>query len=117
MNEYIKFGNNTNITPSLISSDDLMYIFRLLAKEREDNADEYETSAPVIDYELFKKGLILIAIEGSEILKGEKKKDHRDLNRKPIKFSNLEKSPPRSIKRGDISQAGARSTKKTLANK
>ena len=36
-NEFIKFGFQTNITPSLIPNDDMVQIFRHVIRERRDN--------------------------------------------------------------------------------
>ena len=63
-NNWVKFGYNTNITPHLVSSEDIVSIYRILEREMDKNVkgDTKEGFAKYIDYEHFKKGLIRITI-------------------------------------------------------
>ena len=59
-NTWVKLGYNTNVTPHLISSDDMVAIYRTL--EREYDVANQSQDSNSIDYEHFKKGLIRITI-------------------------------------------------------
>ena len=63
-NTWVKFGNNTNITPHLLTSEDMMAIFRILQREIQATlgTDENNEEINYIEYEHFKKGLIRIVI-------------------------------------------------------
>lgn len=63
-NNWVKLGYNTNITPHLITSDDMVAIYRTLEREFEFSVgiDDKDDQIHYIDYEHFKKGLIRITI-------------------------------------------------------
>jgi hypothetical protein len=63
-NNWVKFGNNTNITPHLISTDDMVAIYRVLEREMNTTMPKGEFAEEInyIEFEHFKKGLIRITI-------------------------------------------------------
>lgn len=71
INKFTKFGHQTNIYPALISHEDTLVVFRQLVRERLslNNSlvlkDSYQAEdiekLHVIDFEYFKKALILIS--------------------------------------------------------
>lgn len=63
-NNWVKLGFNTNMTPHLISSDDMVAIYRTLEREMESAFanDAKDEEINYIEYEHFKKGLIRITI-------------------------------------------------------
>lgn len=68
-NEFIKFGIKTNVQPYIISNEDMVLIFRVLTKERNENLtqkeiDEIGLGENSLTLEYFKKALIRIAILG-----------------------------------------------------
>ena len=54
MQEFVKFGKNTKIVPKLMTNDTLLHIYRTLAKERMEKADELDDLGLVLDYDAFK---------------------------------------------------------------
>lgn len=82
-NNWVKLGYNTNITPHLISSDDMVAIYRLLEREMEADSDEKEEEIKYIDFDHFKKGLIRITILAkTQSIETEVKKRQRRISRK-----------------------------------
>jgi len=68
-NEFIKFGYQTFITPTIVSNDDMVMIFRALIRERREDLsqkeiDELGTGVNSLNLEDFKRALIRIAIIG-----------------------------------------------------
>ena len=63
-NNWVKFGNNTNITPHLISTDDMVAIYRVLEREMDASMPKEELDEEInyIEFEHFKKGLIRVTI-------------------------------------------------------
>ena len=78
MQEFVKFGINTKVVPQLLSNDTLLHIFRILAKERMEKAGPDDELGLALDTEAFKKGLILIAVEGRDILGGALKPKNKE---------------------------------------
>lgn len=102
--------------PQLLNHDTLLHIFRVLAKERMENAGPDDELGLVLDMESFQKALILIAIEGREILGGslKPKADEEDkyTSRYQLKSSN------RSRDRNESSKSPEeKKPQKTLAGK
>lgn len=76
-NEFIKFGFSTNITPHVVSNDDMVLIFRSLVREASDKLtqkeiDEMGIGLNSLSFEDFKKALIRIAIIGQEFINNNK---------------------------------------------
>ena len=94
--EFVKFGKNTQIVPKLLSSEVLLHIFTLLAKERLEKAGPDDELGLVLDYASFEKGLILIAIEGREILGGFLKPKEEEKYTSRYKIGTRNKSRERS---------------------
>lgn len=74
-NEFIKFGYQTYITPTIVPNDDMVMIFRAMIRERREaltqkEIDEIGTGVNSLGYEDFKKALIRIAIIGQDLLSG-----------------------------------------------
>ena len=98
-NNWVKFGYNTNITPHLVSSEDIVSIYRILEREMDKNVkgDTKEGFAKYIDYEHFKKGLIRITIlwKTQKIETEVKNRAKRKINKKNNKDieQSIYKSP------------------------
>ncbi len=60
--EFIRFGYQTNIVPTLIPVEDLNHIFHRLVRERED--EDKTLTLKVLDFEYFKRALVRIAALG-----------------------------------------------------
>ena len=68
-NEFVKFGYQTLITPTILSNEDMVVIFRTLVRERgetmtQKEIDETGHGVNSMRYEDFKKALIRVAIIG-----------------------------------------------------
>lgn len=75
-NEFVKFGYQTLLTPSVVSNEDMVGIFRALVRERREGLtqkeiDESGLGVNSLRYEDFKKALIRVAIIGQEALNGQ----------------------------------------------
>lgn len=75
-NEFMKFGMQHNIYPTLVSIEDAKYVFRqtvsdmLLSTKSKNKMIELE-SYQAIDYDNFKKSLIRIAAIANEKFRGD----------------------------------------------
>lgn len=132
--EFIKFGYESNIIPTIIPIHEIIYIFHQLVRERN---DEDPSSEQTLDYEYFKKALVRISAVGQAILGGQnapkfekkmeelKEKDEQDKKRKEKlakKFSVMSpkkltqkktnKSEKDDIERDDNSDTEKRDAKK-----
>lgn len=72
MHEFMKFGYQTDLIPTIIQKENFKHIFRVIARERDEDDDKKTTSA--IDFEFFKKALIRISIMGRQTLGGNVEK-------------------------------------------
>ena len=66
--EFIKFGYEANIVPTIIPIQQIVYIFHLLVREANDLDPN---NGQVLDYEFFKKALVRIAVVGQQLLGGQ----------------------------------------------
>lgn len=108
MIEFVKFSKKSKIVPTLLNNQTLLYIYKILAKERMDNADKDDELGLVLDQHAFHKALILIAIEGRDILGGAlKKKEETKMDtkarfyaesRRRSRGSDKNKSPNQKVK-------------------
>lgn len=88
--EFIKFGYESHIIPTLIPINEIIYIFNQLTRERNE-ADP--KSVQTIDYESFKKALVRISAVAQGLLGGQKgpllEKKMEEETKKTEKQANL----------------------------
>jgi hypothetical protein len=68
--EFIRFGYQVNIVPTIIPVEDMNHVFHRLIRERE--TEFPEKIHKVLDYDFFKRALVRIACLGQENLGGQK---------------------------------------------
>ena len=68
--ELVRFGYQQNITPALISPEDLVYVYKKLVRESTDGITKSgdHVSNTMLDYEAFKKCIVRISILAQEKL-------------------------------------------------
>lgn len=78
--ELVRFGYQQNVTPHLITPEDLVYIFKNLIREEKEKTDDpyMQASATMIDYEAFKKAIVRIVAMAQERLNAAGKPDKDD---------------------------------------
>ena len=66
--ELVRFGYQQNITPNLISPDDMVYIYKNLVREQSDSGVKSGPgrSNTMIDFEGFKKAIVRISVMAQE---------------------------------------------------
>jgi hypothetical protein len=70
--EFIRFGYQTHIIPTLIPIEEMTHTFRLLVRERQDELDNEKMQ--VLDYGYFLKALVRISAIAQDYLGGQKGK-------------------------------------------
>jgi len=66
--EFVRFGYESNIIPTIIPVNQIIYIFHQLVRER---TAEDPSANNSLDYEYFKKGLVRISAVGQALLGGQ----------------------------------------------
>lgn len=67
--EFIKFGYQQNIIPTLIPNEEMVHLFHEILRQRHAQEDDRIMS---IDYNHFKKAIVRIAALGQDLLGGQK---------------------------------------------
>ena len=73
--EFVKFGFQTGITPSVVSNEDMVLVFRALVRERREHmtqqeVDELGSGVNSLAFDDFKRALVRIAVLGQALLGG-----------------------------------------------
>ena len=73
--EFVRWSYQQDITPNLVTPDDMVYIYKTLVREQEDilqenKAAESRIKSGMIDYKMFKKAICRISIRSQEKLGG-----------------------------------------------
>lgn len=99
--EFIKFGYESNVIPTVIPINEILYIYNQLARERN---DEDPKASQELNYEYFKKALVRISAVGQALLGGQngpkfekkmeelKEKEEKDKKKKELlakKYSSV----------------------------
>ena len=69
LQEFLKFGFQTDVIPTVVNADTMRHIFRVVSRERDE--DDPSVTSSSLDFQYFKRALIRIAIQGVGTLGGE----------------------------------------------